>query len=126
MYAEILRSRKQNLIRINYNYQKFSIQKRLNQAFDPIDKRIKIIKAVQYEGVFTYNKSEIQLGNQFDPKRKWLSIDKPIYLRLKSELTSEFDFIVEIPNTNINLIQLRAEIDFYILPSKRYEIKIMQ
>lgn len=132
MYLELLKARKQNLIRVNYNYQKFSIQKRLNNAFDPVGKRIEIVKAVQYEGIFTYTKSEIDPNNpnyfsgDLNNKIKWVNgHDKAIYLRSKAELYSEYDFIVLIPDTNINLLQLKAEIDYYILPSKNYQIIII-
>lgn len=122
MYIEFLKSRKQNLIKMNHNYQKFSVQKRLNDAFDQIERRIKIVSAVQYEGVYLYTEAE---DDPYFSKTKWLREDNPIYLRTEAELYSEYDFIVEIPNTNINQIQLKAEIDFYILPSKRYLIKIV-
>jgi len=123
LYIDFLKTRKQNLIKMNFNYQKFSVQKRLNDAFDRIDRRIKIVKAVQYEGVYLYTEAED------DPqysKTQWLYDDsKPIYLRTEAELYSEFDFIVEIPDTGINLLQLKAEIDFYILQSKQYQIVII-
>ena len=123
LYIEFLKSRKQNLIKMNHNYQKFSVQKRLNDDFDQIERRIKIVSAVQYEGVYLYTEAE---DDPYFSKTKWLHDDSnPIYLRNEAELYSEYDFIVEIPNTNINQIQLKAEIDFYILPSKRYLIKIV-
>lgn len=123
MYIEFLRKRKQNLIKMNYNYQKYSVQKRLNDAFDPVERRIKIVKAVQYEGVYLYTEAE---DDAQQSKTQWLYDDsKPIYLRTEAELYSEYDFIVEIPNTGINQIQLKAEIDFYILQSKQYQIVII-
>jgi hypothetical protein len=123
MYIEFLRIRKQNLIKMDYGYQKFSLQKRLNDAFDKVERRIKIVKAVQYEGVYLYTEAEDDLQNS---KTRWLYDDmSPIYLRTESELYSEYDFIVEIPNTPINPLQLKAEIDFYILPSKQYQIVII-
>lgn len=121
LYITFLKNRKQNLIRMEFNYQKFSLQKRLNDAFDQLQRRIRIVNAVQYEGVYLYTEAE---DDQWFSKTRWLS-DNPIYLRTEAELTSEFDFIVEIPNTNINTYQLQAEIDFYILPSKRYQIVIV-
>lgn len=121
LYITFLKNRKQNLIRMEFNYQKFSLQKRLNDAFDQLQRRIRIVNAVQYEGVYLYTEAE---DDQWFSKTRWLS-DNPIYLRTEAELTSEFDFIVEIPNTNINRYQLQAEIDFYILPSKRYQIVIV-
>jgi len=123
MYIEFLRMRKQNLIKMNFNEQKFSVQKRLNDAFDRVERRIKIVKAVQYEGVYLYTEAEDDLQNS---KTKWLYDDSdPIYLRTEAELYSEYDFIVEIPNTSINTLQLNAEIDFYILQSKQYQIVII-
>ena len=123
MYIEVLKARKQNLIRMNFTYQKFSMQRRLNDAFDPVDRRIEIVKAVQYEGVYLYTEAE---DDQSRSKTKFLYGDEnPIYLRTEAELYSEYDFIVKIPNTAINMYQLRAEIDFYKLISKRYQIVII-
>lgn len=123
MYIQFLKARKQNLIKMNHNYQKFSVQKRLNDAFDPVERRIEIVKAVIYEGVYLYTEAE---DDQYHSKTKWLYDDSnPIYLRTEAELYSEFDFIVKIPDTQINQYQLRAEIDFYILPSKQYKIVIV-
>lgn len=105
---------------MDFNYQKFSLQKRLNDAFDRIERRIRIVNAVQYEGVYIYTEAE-----GID-KTKWLHGDEnPIYLRSEDELTSIYDFIVEIPDTGINQIRLKAEIDFYILQSKKYKIVIV-
>ncbi|TXI87155.1 MAG: hypothetical protein E6Q36_07955 [Chryseobacterium sp.] len=123
MYIEMLQARKRNLIKMDFNYQKFSLQKRLNDAFDRVERRIKIVKAVQYEGVFLYTEAE---DDVLHSKTKWLYDDtNPIYLRTEAELYSEYDFIVEIPNTSINPLQLKAEIDFYILQSKQYQIVII-
>lgn len=123
MYIEMLQTRKRNLIKMDFNYQKFSLQKRLNDAFDRVERRIKIVKAVQYEGVFLYTEAE---DDVLHSKTKWLYDDSnPIYLRTEAELYSEYDFIVEIPNTSINPLQLKAEIDFYILQSKQCQIVII-
>ncbi|KFF13123.1 hypothetical protein IW15_10195 [Chryseobacterium soli] len=123
MYIEFLRKRKQNLIKMNFNYQKYSVQRRLNDLFDPIERRIKIVKAVQYEGVYLYTEAEDDVQHS---KMQWLyDSGNPIYIRTEAELYSEYDFIVEIPNTAINPLQLKAEIDFYILQSKQYQIVII-
>lgn len=123
MYIELLQARKRNLIKMDFNYQKFSLQKRLNDAFDRMERRIRIVKAVQYDGLYLYTEAE---DDVLHTKTQWVHDDtKPIYLRTEAELYSEFDFIVQIPNTGINQIQLKAEIDFYILPSKQYQIIII-
>lgn len=123
MYIDFLRLRQQNLIRINYTYQKFSLQRRLNERFDPMLKRIKIVNAVQYEGVYLYTEAE---SGPMMTKHQWLhDNNNPIYLRTEAELTSEYDFIVQIPNSNINQIQLAAEVDYYKLIGKNYKIVII-
>lgn len=131
LYVDVMRNRKQGLIKMDHNYQKFSMQKRMNDAFDRIERRIKIVNAVQYEGVYLYTEAETDPTHpsyfSTDPnnKMKWLFGDEnPLFIRSESELTSDYDFIVEIPDTNINQIMLKAEIDFYVLASKRYLIVI--
>ncbi len=134
-----MEERKFNLLKMNYNYQKFSLEKILNYKYDRVDKRIKIIKAVLYDGVYLYTEAEIDpvggstnpSGGQYTPKTKWLFGDgNPLYLMTEAELFSEYDFIVQIPvgannpnNSLINIDQLKVDIDFYKLPSKRYQIQ---
>lgn len=123
LYNEFLRARKQNLIRINTTCQKFSMQKRLNDIFDPLERRIEIVKAVLFDGTYLYTEAE---DDQYKSKTKWLFDDSnPIYIYTEAELYSEFDFIVKIPNTEINQIQLKAEIEYYMLQSKQYKIQII-
>lgn len=121
--AELKKHRQFNLMRLNFNYQKFSLQRRLNERFDSPLKRIKIVNAVQYEGVYLYTEAE---SGPMMTKHQWLHDDNnPIYLRTEAELTSEYDFIVQIPNSNINQIQLAAEVDYYKLIGKNYKIVII-
>lgn len=122
LYNEFLRVRKQNLIRINTTYQKFSIQKRLNDLFDPLERRIEIVKAVLFDGTYLYTEAE---DDQWRTKTQWLYINSlPIYLYTEAELNSEFDFIVKVPD-GLNELQLRAEIEYYMLQSKNYKIEII-
>ncbi|WP_139422970.1 hypothetical protein [Chryseobacterium mulctrae] len=123
LYNEFLRARKQNLIRLKTTCQKFSMQKRLNDVFDPLDRRIEIVKAVLFDGTYLYTEAE---DDQYKSKTKWLfGNENPIYLYTEAELYSEFDFIVKIPNSGINQIQLKAEIEYYMLQSKQYKIQII-
>lgn len=121
-YILFLAARKQNLIRMKFNYQVCSLEYRLNDAFDSIERRIKIESAEQFDDVFLYTKAE---DDQYFNKTKWLSTDNPIYIRTHAELYTMFDFIVKIPDTDINIFQLKAEIDFYKLPSKQYKIEVI-
>lgn len=123
MLVDLKNSRRQNLIKLNFTYQKFSLQRRLNDVFDNHLRRIKIVNAIQYEGVYLYTEAE---SGPMMTKHQWLHDDNnPIYLRTEAELTSEYDFIVQIPNSNINQIQLKAEIDYYKLIGKHYQIVII-
>ena len=122
LYNEFLRARKQNLIRINTTCQKFSMQKRLNDLFDPLERRIEIVKAVLFDGTYLYTEAE---DDQWRTKTQWLYIDSlPIYLYTEAELNSEFDFIVKVPG-GLNELQLRAEIEYYMLQSKNYRIELL-
>lgn len=121
LYQLFIISRKANLIKLKFNYQVCSLEYRLNDAFDPLERRIKIESAIIYDLIFLFTEAE---DDPFYNKTKWLS-DNPIYLRTEAELYSMYDFTVLIPDTNINLFRLRAEIDFYKLPSKQYKIEII-
>ena len=121
MYIDFLKVRKANLDKLTHTYQICSIRKRLNDVFDRTERRIKIYSSQTYAGLYLYTEAE---DDVIHSKTKYLSENKPIYLRTESELYQEFDFIVEIPNTGINEIELRAEIDFLKLESKIYEIVI--
>ena len=123
IYNRFLAARKQNLIKLNFNYQVCSLEYRLNDAFDSLERRIKIVRAEIYDDIFLYTKAE---DDQYHSKIKWLYGDeKPIFLRTEAELYTMYDFIVQIPDTGINIFQLKAEIDFYKLPSKQYKIEIV-
>lgn len=123
LYIEFLKLRKQNLIKMKTNCQKFSMQKRLNDDFDQVERRIRIVKAVQYDGLYLYTEAE---DDAFHNKTKWLFGDEnPLYLRTEAELYSDHDFIVQIPNTPINIYQLIGEIEYYMLQSKNYKIEII-
>lgn len=123
LLSEFLKVRKQHLIKLNTTSQKFSMQKRLNDVFDPLERRIEIVKAILFDGAYLYTEAE---DDQYKTKTKWLFGDEnPIYLYTEAELYSDFDFIVKIPNTGINEIQLRAEIEYYMLQSKQYKIQII-
>lgn len=123
LYKDFLKLRKINILQLTTTCQKFSMQKRLNDAFDPVERRIKIVKAVLFDPAYLYTESE---DDQFHSKTKWLVGDEnPIYLYTEAELYSEFDFIVKIPDSDINQIQLKAEIEFYMLQSKNYKIELL-
>lgn len=121
-YNQFLSERKRNILRIKSTAQKFSLQKRLNDEFDALDRRIRIEKAVLFDGVFLYTEGEDDPSRS---KTQWLYVDeKPIYLFTEAELNSDIDFIVKVP-PGINQLRLRAEIEYYMLQSKQYVIEII-
>lgn len=123
LYIEFLRKRTEHINRMQHNFQKFSMQKRLNDVFDVVERRIEIVSALNYIGTYLYTEAEDDA--QFS-KTKWLYGDvSPIYLRTESEPSTDFDFIVLIPNTQIDQDQLKAEIEYYMLQSKQYRIEIV-
>lgn len=117
MYIDFLKVRKRNIDKLTHNYQICSIRKRLNDVFDRTERRIKIYSSQAYAGLYLYTENE---DDAIRSKTNFL----PIFLRTESEIYVEFDFVVEIPNTGINEVELRAELDFLKLESKRYEIVI--
>lgn len=94
------------------------MRKRLNDVFDGLERRIKIYSSETYIGIYLYTEAE---DDVIRSKTKYLS-ENPLYLRTEAELYREYDFIVEIPATGINEIELKAEIDFMKIESKRYLI----
>ena len=117
MYIDFLKVRKANINKLTHNYQICSIRKRLNDVFDRTERRIKIYSSQTYAGLYLYTEAE---DDAIRSKTNFL----PIFLRTESEIYVEFDFVVEIPNTGINEIELKAEIDFLKIESKRYQIVI--
>ena len=123
LYVQFLKVRKQHLIKMLFNEQKFSLQKRLNDTFDKTERRIVILSALQYNALYLYTEAE---DDSQHTKTKWLFGDSsPLYLRTEAEINVTDDFIVKIPNTGINLLQLKAEIEYYMLQSKNYRIEII-
>lgn len=120
LYIEFLKTRKQNILRLKTTAQKFSLQKRLNDYFDPVERRIEIVKAVLFDGLYLYTEAE---DDQSRSKSQWLYVNgNPLYLYTEAELNSDIDFIVLVPQ-GIDEVRLRAEIEYYMLQSKNYTIK---
>lgn len=118
MFPTLMSQRKHGLLRMKHTYAVFSLRWRLNDVFDKSERRIRIVSALKYNGVYLYTEGE---DDQYKSKTKWLGT---VFLRNESELFSDYDFIVEIPNTGIDQLAMQAEIEYFILPSKRYKILI--
>lgn len=121
LYFLFLQKRRQHNERLDTNYQKWSLQKRLNDLYDPIERRIKIVSAITYQGIYLYTEAEDDVSFS---KTKWLS-DQPLFLRTAEELGGSVDFIVQIPNVGIDQSLLRATINYHALRGKRYTVELV-
>lgn len=116
-YEEFSQNRVNNLYKLNHTSQVFSITKVLNDRFDKNERRIYITDGFTKERIYLHTNAEY--------KPKYLST--PIYLHNPEDYADTgVDFIVWLPNavemTPENLIEARAQVDFYKRGAKRYKI----
>ncbi|WP_306353717.1 hypothetical protein [Flavobacterium sp. '19STA2R22 D10 B1'] len=107
--------REENIYKIEHTGQVCSMQKALNDKFDPIQRRIYIGNGQNFRRQYIYTKGE--------NKPKYLG---KIYIRQAEDYQSTgLDFKVFVPTelVNIHYDALKALIDFYRLYPKRYSIE---
>ena len=98
------------------------LEKLLNDRFDVVERRIVIVKGVEFPALPLYLKAEGKPVNLF---KKSEAI--PLVLYTKSE-TQQFtvDFIIKIPVlVPFDLNELKAYLDGDVLPSKIYKVQIV-
>lgn len=107
---------------LKFNGQVIYLEHLLNDQFDPINRTIYISDAanVPFEYIFTTSEN---VSNYIYSNTETLTTDQ-VYLMLTNELISQEQFVVNIPNTSINQIELKALVDKYRLASKNYTIII--
>ncbi len=104
--------RAENIENIRHNGQVFSLRKILNDKHDLEFRRIKITDGNQFQRKYIYTQAE--------QKPQFLGT---IFLREDADYSDTgVDFIVQIPNANIDLDRLKADINRFRLASKRYKI----
>ena len=105
-----------------FNGQVIYLQHVLNDQFDPVDRLITIEDQANIDYDYLYLNAE---GGQ--PNYVYLDSESasPYYLNLQSEYTGATHFVVKIPNTGINEIELKSWVDKYKLAGKQYEIEII-
>lgn len=105
-----------------FNGQVIYLQHVLNDQFDPVDRLITIEDQANIDYDYLYLNAE---GGQ----SSYVYLDSegasPYYLNLQAEYTGATHFVVKIPNTGINQIELKSWIDKYKLAGKQYEIEII-
>lgn len=109
-----IQKRATDIYKLNHNGQVCYLRKALNDAFDPKNRRIKIIDGQRYTRLYIYTTPE--------QKPKFL---KMLFLREETDFAdSGVDFIVEMPSETYHKYNVEALIDFYKLASKRYKIEL--
>lgn len=120
MYRDFLKQRKINLEKLEYNYQVFSMEKLLNNKFDPIQRRIFIGSVEIVKGIFSFTKAECVI----DPEKiLWLDKTKPIFLGGSNNINGDANFIINVPADLIyNIYEFQYQVDFHKLATKNYKI----
>lgn len=105
-----------------FNGQVIYLEHVLNDQFDPVDRLITIEDQANIDYDYLYLNAE---GGQ----TSYVYLDSegasPYYLNLQAEYTGATHFVVKIPNTGINEIELKSWVAKYKLAGKHYEIEII-
>lgn len=114
IHYEFTEKRTDTLYKIAHNGQVCYMRKALNDKFDRVDRRVKIIEGNQYQREYIYTEAE--------KKPKYLGV---IYIREDADYADTgVDFIVQIPEKMYKKYEVEAIIDYYKLASKRYKIEL--
>ena len=123
-YNLFLINRRYNLYRLMITPAVCYVEMALNDKYDSVDRRIRIIKPKSYDPIFLFLKIENKLAYLY---RK-IEAGKPkTWLYQKGETaTFQYDFIVKVPvQVLFDINEMMAVIDAYILPDKIYKISIV-
>lgn len=116
LHDQFTRYRRANLYTLAHNGQVCYLRKVLNDSFDPIERRIYITDGSKYQPEYIYSSAEQQ--------PRYLGT---IYLREADDYADTgVDFRVIVPvgfDLTAVIHQMKAQIDFYRLASKRYKIE---
>lgn len=106
-----------NLYKLEHTGQVCSLEGSLNDAFDPVERRIYIGDGNFHDTTYIFTEAEDQ--------DVW--IDDTLYLRTEAETADTgLDFIVWVPEEiyNLQIYGLHAHVKFYKAGGKRYNIMI--
>ncbi len=115
-----LPNRDANLYKLAHNGQVFRLRKLLNEKFDRTEKTIEIEDGLTRDRIYAF------VTNESKPL-KLITRTEPDAIEIHNSddyADSGTDFIVWVPNnlSNHEEIKMKAELDFYKLPAKRYRI----
>lgn len=108
-------------LKLSFSAQVISLEKWLNDNFDPVLRQIFISHPASVnEPTYLFNKAEnatpFYVFNDVE-------VSVPIYFYNVSEIGSEFDYFINIPTTvTFDTDELRAGVDVYNVAGKNYDI----
>lgn len=119
IHNSLLTFRTANLYQLSHTSQVWSIEAVLNNAFDPVERRIYLQDAGGYEVILLFPDS--------DQNPLLLSNDATAAVIIQSDSGyggGAFDFVVVTPYqfTETDLYRLKALVNYYKLAGKRYDI----
>jgi len=121
LHNEFIKYKNQALYKASHSSQIASLQAVLNDNFDNSKRRIKIINITYKESIYFYEPQENKEVFFYKPEE-----NKPNYFYEIEDLnTKGIDFLVLIPKdiiSNNKTEQIRAQVDYYKLYSKNYEL----
>lgn len=128
LHSDFLAFRLECLYRVRHNSQKASMEEVLNDIFDPELKRIRIATTEIKLAVWLYEPEDDKPVYLYEPED-----NKPVYLYESEEIAGDgIDFSVCVPpdlqpvyenDLADFLSRMRAEVEYYKLYSKNYNIK---
>lgn len=125
IYQTWLQKRKSDLVWLNHNSQVYLVEKILNDEFDNIDRRIKILDGVLYEPFYVWTIGENQPLVVYNYLETQPDDVDDVYLFQNDDYDGGVDFYVGLPyqmNIDALSIQINAIIKRYKLASKRFKL----
>lgn len=127
LHQQFLTYRSHCLYRIKHNSQIAFMEAVLNDKFDSLFRRIRILNVEFKEAVYFYEPEENREVYFYEPED-----EKPVYFYEDDDLSGDgVDFVVCVPPSlqpfteaaeNALLTRMRGQIDYYKLYSKNYKI----
>jgi len=121
LHNEFIKYKNQSLYRASHNSQISSLQAVLNDNFDNSKRRIKIINVIYKESIYFYEPQENKEIFFYKPEEN----KSNYFYEIEDLHTKGIDFLVLIPRdiiSNNKTEQIIAQIDYYKLYSKNYEL----
>jgi len=126
LHGRFLAYRLQSIYRVEHTPQVYSMEKVLNERFDPLENRIYITDGEYSEQLYLFSPLEDQPIYLYAPEE-----DNPVYVYADNDpQNASVDFIVHLPLEFVLLFmpgsnnrnELLSLIDYYRLPDKTYTL----